>query len=116
MIRFLADENFDNRILRGLLARDPAIDIVRVQDTEIAEADDPRVLEWAAEEERILLTHDVRTMTAFTIERVKAGLRMPGIVEVSGSMSIGDAIEDLLLFFECSLDGEWEGQILYVPL
>jgi hypothetical protein len=28
----LADENFDNTIVRGLLRRNPNIDIVRVQD------------------------------------------------------------------------------------
>lgn len=40
MLRFLADENFNNDILRGLLRRNPAIDIVRVQDTELFGADD----------------------------------------------------------------------------
>lgn len=33
MISFLAEENFNNRILRGLLRLEENIDIVRVQDT-----------------------------------------------------------------------------------
>ena len=40
-MKFLADENFDNRIVRGLLRRQPDLDILRVQDLEIAGADDP---------------------------------------------------------------------------
>jgi hypothetical protein len=44
MIRFVADENLDNRILRGLLRRQPDLDVVRVQDLEIAGATDDTVL------------------------------------------------------------------------
>jgi predicted nuclease of predicted toxin-antitoxin system len=57
-MRFLADENFDNRVLRGLMRLIPNVDIVRAQDTEMAGANDPTLLEWAAKEARILLTHD----------------------------------------------------------
>lgn len=39
MMRFLADENFSNRILRGLRRENAEADIVRVQDTEIYSAD-----------------------------------------------------------------------------
>ena len=63
-MKFLADENFDYRIVRGLLRRRPEFDIVRVQDLEIAGADDPTVLGWAARAGRTLLTHDERTVPA----------------------------------------------------
>jgi predicted nuclease of predicted toxin-antitoxin system len=57
-MKFLADENFDNSIVRGLMRRQPDIDIIRVQDVGLSGEDDPIVLEWAAKEGRILLTHD----------------------------------------------------------
>jgi hypothetical protein len=41
---------------------------------------------------------------------------MPGVFEVSRNVPIGRAIEDILLLAECSLDGEWEGQVRYLPL
>ena len=41
---------------------------------------------------------------------------MAGIFEVSRDVPIGVAIEDILLLAECSLDEEWENQILYLPL
>ena len=41
---------------------------------------------------------------------------MAGVFEVSTSLAVGDAIEDLLLIVECSLEGEWEGQVRYLPL
>ena len=71
-------------------------------------ADDQAVLEWAAQEERVLLTHDVRTITQYAYERVDADQLMPGVFEVSPDISIGRAIEDILLLAESSLDGEWE--------
>ena len=50
MLPLAADENFNNRIVRGLLRRQPALDIVRIQDVGLAGADDPTVLAWAADE------------------------------------------------------------------
>ena len=116
MLRLAADENFNNRIVRGLLHRKPDLDIVRIQDIGLSGADDQTVLEWAAQEERVLLTHDVRTITQYAYERVDAGQPMPGVFEVSPDISIGHAVEDILLLAEYSLDNEWEGQIRYLPL
>lgn len=116
MIRFLADENFDNHTLRGLIRRLPEIDIIRVQDVEIRQADDPTVLEWAAIENRIVLTHDVRTMTRYAYDRVKSGLRMPGVIEVPLELQNRNAISDLVLIAECGLPEDFEGQVYFLPL
>jgi hypothetical protein len=116
MLAFLADENFHGGIVRGLLRRCPELDIVRVQDTEYLAADDPVILEWAARTGRVFLTHDAETVIGFAYERVRAGLPMPGVFEVGRSMPIGQAIEELLLAAECSLEGEWEGQVRHFPL
>ncbi|MBI4602207.1 MAG: DUF5615 family PIN-like protein [Planctomycetes bacterium] len=80
MLRFAADENLNGAIVRGLRRRKPDLDILRVQDTPLSGAEDPEVLEWAAVEGRVILTHDVRTMTYHAEERVRAGKRMPGVV------------------------------------
>jgi len=70
-IRWAVDEDFDNDILRGLLRRLPGLDIVRVQDAGLSGAKDPQILDWAAGEKRVLLTHDVSTMTKFAIQRIE---------------------------------------------
>lgn len=115
-MRFLADENFDNRILRGVLRENPDVDIVRVQDTEIAGADDPTVLEWAAREGRILLTRDNQTLNGFTYERIAAGLPMPGVFQFDAQIAIGQAIKDLLLVIGASEASEWDMQVKHFPL
>ncbi len=116
MLRFLADENLNNDIVRGLLRRKPDLDLVRAQDVGLSGADDPALLAWAAQQGRVILTHDVTTMTRYAYERVEAGQPMPGVFEVSRSLPIGTALEDLMLLAEYSLEGEWEGQIRYLPL
>ena len=116
MLRLAADENFNNDILRGVLRRNHDVNIVRVQDAGLSGAEDTAVLEWAAGEGRMLLTHDVTTMTHYAYERVRAGKAMPGVFEVGRTVPIGRAIEDILLLAEYSLDGEWEGQVRYLPL
>jgi predicted nuclease of predicted toxin-antitoxin system len=70
MISLAADENFNNNIVRGLLRRKPDLDIVRIQDEGLSGADDQAVLEWAAQKGRILLTHDVSTITHYAYDRV----------------------------------------------
>ncbi len=49
MLPLLVDENFNNDIVRGVRRRNLSVDLVRVQDTELSEADDPTILEWAAQ-------------------------------------------------------------------
>jgi hypothetical protein len=105
MLRLAADENFDGRIVRGLL-----------QDTLLAGADDDAVLEWAAREGRLVLTHDVGTMTAAAWARVRVGLPMPGILEVGSEEPVGRAIDEIRLVVVASRPEEHEGQVLFLPL
>ncbi len=116
MLRLLTDENFNGRVLRGLRRKMPELDVVRIQDTELAGAGDPEILAWAAEQGRIVLTHDVATMTAFALDRVRAALPMPGLVEIRPDFPIGQAIEEILILAVASRPEECEGQVFYLPL
>lgn len=116
MIALAADENLDGTIVRGLRRRAPRLDLVRVQDAGLSGADDPAVLAWAAAEGRVLLTHDVQTMTQFAYDRVRAGLPMPGVFEIHPDLPLASVIADVLLLAECSESGEWEGQVRYLPV
>jgi predicted nuclease of predicted toxin-antitoxin system len=116
MMKLLTDENLDNTIIRGLLRRNPEIDIVRVQDVGLSGEDDPIVLEWAAQEGRILLTHDVATITRYAYERLAQNLAMPGVIEIRTDAPVGRVIEDICILLECGIPEELEGQIYYLPL
>lgn len=116
MIRFAADENFNRNIVNGVLRRRPDTDIVCVQDVGLEGSDDPTILAWAAHENRVLLTHDVNTITAFAYDRIRHHLPMPGVFEIALTVSIGVAIQEIILLIACSVEGEWDGQINYLPL
>ena len=116
MLFLVADENFNNAIVRGLLRGKPDLDIVRVQDVGLSATDDPVVLEWAAKEDRVLITHDVTTITKYAYKRVEAGKYMPGVIEVNRKVSLGIAIEEILYVAEVCRRGELNGQIIYLPL
>jgi predicted nuclease of predicted toxin-antitoxin system len=116
MLLLVSDENFNNDIVRGLLRRNPALDIVRVQDVGLRGEEDPVILEWAAKEGRVVLTHDTATMADFAYQRVREGKPMPGVIEVADDLPIGQVIEDILLLAEYSEQFEWEAQVIYLPL
>ena len=116
MIKFATDEDFNNRILRGLLRRQPDLDMVRIQDTHLSGADDLVVLEWAFDEQRVLLTHDVSTMAAYAYELMRVGASIAGLIEVPQSMPIGKAIDDIVTIAMCSTAEEIANQVQFLPL
>ena len=116
MLSFLADENFNNDILRGVKRRDHRVAIVRAQDVGLSGVSDPDVLQWTADNSVAVLTHDISTMTKYALDRIRLGHRMPGLFETGRHVPVAAAINDILLLATCSLDGEWEGRIVYLPL
>ena len=116
MLRLISDQNFNGRILRGLSRRVAHLDLVRALDVGLARVDDPVLLEWAATEDRIVLTHDVNTIPGFAYDRVRAGHAMPGIFLVSSSMPIGQAIDELTFVIDGSSQEDWKDMVTYFPL
>jgi predicted nuclease of predicted toxin-antitoxin system len=116
VLRLLSDVNFNGDIVRGLLLRRPDLDLLRAQDVGLEEADDPPILEWAATNNRTLLTHDHATMPDFAYARVVAGQPMPGVFVLNDRISVRQAIEELLLIDTCSEQAEWAGLVVYLPL
>jgi hypothetical protein len=116
VLRFAADQNLNWRIVRGLRRRVAEVDIVHLSQVGLSRTVDPLVLAWAAGESRIVLTHDVATMMRFACERVADELPMPGVFEVPKYLAVGVEIEDVLTVIGASIEGEWDGRVLYLPL
>ena len=114
--RLLFDENFNHRIVHGLQLRLPDLDFVIAQEIELKGAKDPELLEWAATENRIVVTHDVDTLLKFAYERIVDGQLMPGVIAVPQNLPIGQAIDDLVTAIECSDASDLENSILHLPL
>ena len=115
MLLLVSDENFHEAIVAGLHKQYPELDLVRIRDGELAGADDPTILAWAAEHHRVLLTHDRQTMPGYAYDRVRATLLMPGVFVVDDLCGIGPAIASIAIVVFCSLEGEWTDQVLFLP-
>src|ERR1043166_8643390 len=104
--RFLQDENFDARILRGLRRSEPSIDFETASDAGILGLADPDVLRVAADLGRVLVTHDRDTMpTHFSrfIQTQNSG----GLVVLAQNLEVGEAIEQLILVWAATSAEEW---------
>jgi hypothetical protein len=115
-VRFLADEDLDADIILGLRSREPSIDLLDVKTSGLRGTADPELLELAAQQDRVLITHDRNTMTRHFRERLDAGMPTSGMVIVpQQSAAIGEIIESLLLVWTASQSDEWRNQIAYIP-
>lgn len=114
MAKFLADEDFNNRIVRGIRRHSPGIDIVRVHEIGLLRKPDPDVLDRAAAENRIVLTHDAATMIGFGYERIRRQQDFPGMIVVSQHAAIGRVIDDIAKI-ACNETNSLIDQVIYLP-
>lgn len=115
MLRFVADENVNNDIVRGLRRRDPTIDVTRVQDELIDGAADPEVIAWAHDQSRIVLTHDGKTSSHYAHQQIRAGGHTAGVFMIHGWLPIGPTIEDLLTAHVTTEMADWVDVVEYLP-
>lgn len=113
--RFLADADLDGAIVSGVRRREPSIDFKSANDAALEGLPDPEVLELAAAEGRILVSHDTSTMPVHFAARSHLGLKNPGVLLTLQSADVGDVIESLLIIWSASSEEEWIGQIHYLP-
>lgn len=116
MPRLLSDQNFNERIIRGLQRRVPELDCVLLRERGYEQASDPSVLDLALSEDRVLLTQDAKTMVPFAERRLAAGELVPRLVLVPRWMAIGAAIDDIELVLLAGTNDDWHESIMRLPL
>jgi hypothetical protein len=116
MLQILADENFNNAIVRGLLRALPGVDILTVQQDGLMGMKDPDLLGWVWDHCRIIITHDVQSMEGHIKSRLAAGLGVLGVIAVPERLPIGRAIYELSVCIGCTEPEEWRDQMARVPL
>jgi hypothetical protein len=116
MPKLIADENFKDSILDPLLARRPRLECVRAKDVGLISTPDDVLLEWAAREGRLVLTHDKKTLIPAANRRLRESAPMPGVIFVPWILAEGTAIDDLELLLFGSPDDALAGRVHYLPL
>ena len=113
--RFLADADLHPQIVSGLKRIEPAIDFETAQAAALRGVPDPEVLRMAAEKNRIVVSHDRRTMPGafYVFLRTRTS---PGLILISQGFPIGRAIDELQICYHNLEPEEFANQILYLPL
>jgi hypothetical protein len=115
-VRFLADADLNKAIVSGVLRREPPVDFLTAQAAGLRRMTDPKVLALAAEQQRVLVSHDAGTMPAYFRAFRNAGNHSAGVFLVPQTLDVGAAIEELLLIWRASEAAEWENQLVWLPL
>jgi hypothetical protein len=116
MIRFLADASLREAIVRGCRRREPGMDFLSANDAKLEGVPDPDVLRMAAEQKRVLVTHDFKTMPRHFAEFIQAHSSSPGVILVPQYLPIGQAIADLALIWAVCDPEEWQNRIAGIPI
>ncbi len=113
-IRFQADADFNAEIIDGLIRRMPMIDFQTADEASLRGLKDDKVLEISAQANRILVTHDRKTMPKHFAEFILQQ-ECPGVFIIAQNVSISSAIESLLLIWTASEQEEWQNLIVDLP-
>lgn len=113
-VRFQADADLNEDIVTGLIRREPAIDFQTASVARIRGLSDEQVLQLAAAQGRVVVSHDRKTMPAHFGAFIESRTS-PGLIIVSQSAHVLGAIQDLLVIWSASEAEEWVNRLGVVP-
>jgi Domain of unknown function (DUF5615) len=114
-VRYQADADLNQAIVTGVLRRDPTIDFQTAFVAKLEGVKDSNVLAIAAEQGRVLVTHDRKTMPSEFAEFI-ISKQSAGVIIISQRLSMEVIIEELLLIWAVSSAEEWIDRIAKLPL
>jgi hypothetical protein len=119
-IRFQADADLNETILRVLRREEPAVKFQTAHAGGLEGLPDPEVLAVAQREERVLVTHDARTIPhhfgAFLEEAERREEVCPGVLIVPQHQRVRSVVDELLFIWATTEAHDWRGRIAFLPL
>ena len=113
-VRFQADADLNEDIVKGLHRREPGIDFRTALAAQLRGLNDHEVLRLAAQENRLLVSHDRKTMPPAFAQFIGANAS-PGLIIVSQKTDLLSAIEGILLVWIASEAEEWRNRMITIP-
>jgi len=115
-IRFQADNDLKRIIVDATLRREPRINFQTARAAHLDDLDDQAVLEVAASQSRILVSHDKRTMPTAIASFIASGCTSPGVLLViPQDAAIRDVVETLFLIWRDDRPNDWRNLIAKIP-
>lgn len=116
MLRLLFDEDVHGDIIDGVRRRQPTLDCIRVQDVGLAHTADATILDWAAQQGRVVVSLDKKTLALDAWKRVERGQPISGVAILRVILTIGQAINELELITVAGRPDDFKDQVIYLPL
>lgn len=114
-VQFQADADLNQAIVTGVIRRQPSVNFQTATEANLEGLKDAEVLALSAKHQRILVTHDRRTMpTEFA--KFIVDHRSSGVLVVSRKTALETVIEELILIWSVTTPEEWINRIAKVPL
>jgi hypothetical protein len=114
-IRFQADADLKHAIVAGTLRRAASLDFRRAEAVPLEGLADPVVLALAAEEGRVLVSHDVNTMRHHFQDFIQYQ-NSPGLILIpQAGVSIRQAVDGLILLWEILDAADLENRVCVFP-
>ena len=114
-VRFQADADFNEIILKAILRREPTIDFQTAHAANLSGLSDRDVLSLASRSGRLLVTHDRKTMPRQFAEFIKT-YSSTGVLIVPQKLPIAQVIEELIIVWVATEAEEWTDRIYSLPL
>ncbi|MEG3989877.1 DUF5615 family PIN-like protein [Microcoleus sp. S28C3] len=114
-IRYQADADLNQAIVTGLLRRESTIDFQTAFAAGLEGVKDSDVLAIAAQQRRVLVSHDRKTMPSEFAELITTN-QSAGVIIVSRKIPMEVVIEELLVIWAASSAEEWVDRIAKLPL
>lgn len=112
---FQADADLNQIIVTATLRRKPTVDFQSSTAAGLQGLTDQEVLALAAQQGRILVTHDRKTMPTQFANFINTNKSM-GVLIISKKLPIDAIVEELLLIWEASSAEEWINRIAKIPI
>ena len=113
-VRFQADADLHRPIIAGIKRREPTVDFRTAQEARLAGLDDPTVLAMAANEGRLLVSHDGSTMPEHFANFIETRTSS-GVILISQDLSYRQAIEGLLKVWTHTEAEDWLNVLSFLP-
>ena len=114
-VRFQADADLNQILLKATLRREPGISFRTAHAAGLVALDDGQVLAIAARDGRILVTHDRKTMPKHFADFIATDTSA-GVIVIPQKLAVTAAVEDLILIWGASESEEWINRIKSLPL
>ena len=114
-IRFQADADLNFDIVKGVRQQEPGIDFASAADSQLRGVKDTEILERAVWTDRVLVSHDRRTMLNHFRNHLASGKSSPGLLVVSQDASVGLVVESIVVLWSVSDPAELRDQARHLP-